>query len=114
MSAAGNVRVRPTGERSSPTLNPYQYVVAGCNPVTVTCTVWSAPGVASSEPVATGDASDGSEDSAQVTGTASPAATLTRVQSTTPTGVGSPLATPWTKTSFRRPDPAAIRAPARR
>lgn len=45
-TAAGTVRVRPTGDDSPPLRNTYQYVVRGESPVTVTWTVWSASGAA--------------------------------------------------------------------
>ncbi|GGG66342.1 hypothetical protein GCM10011374_33030 [Kocuria dechangensis] len=96
------VRARPTGEISRPHRKRYQWSVAGCSPRGSAFTVWSRAGPVPTTPRATIRPKSGSVATSHVTVTSGPAPEPgsdsgvgeTRVQSRTPSGSGSPEATP--------------------
>lgn len=104
-SWAGVVRVRPTGETAAPAVNRYQYGVRGWSPRTSTLTVWSVAALAVTVPEPTMREKPLSEATSQPTWVAGPrpepgtasGVGVTRVHSRTPSGSGSPEATPWRK-----------------
>lgn len=106
-SAAGSVRVRPTGLVHSPTVKRYQYTVAGSSPVASTWTAWAWVASAVATPSATTSSPPSSVDTTHRTATSSagmaPSAVVgsgtRRVHRITASGVGSPDATPRVKGS---------------
>src|SRR5690606_4622263 len=117
---AGAVRVRPVGEMAPLARNRYQYQVFGLSPAASILTVWSRQGPVVVDPCAATCRNCWSVAISQSTRVSRPrpdpgvaaGSGVTRVQSRTRWGSGSPEATPWRNTSDP-PDPPVGAALAR-